>query len=83
MYFEASPTCSATSVRKAITSWLVVSSISATRAASKPALASISATAASGTLPSRFQARTAASSTSSQACSLACSVQMAPISGSV
>ena len=83
MYFEASPTCSATLVRKAMTSWLVVCSISATRVASNPARASISATASSGILPSRFQARTAASSTSSQVRSLASSVQMAPISGSV
>ena len=66
-----------------MTSWLVVASISATRATSNAALASISATASSGTLPSLFHALTAAISTSSQACILACSVHTAPISGRV
>ena len=66
-----------------MTSWLVVASISLTRATSKAALASISRTASSGILPSLFQAFTAAISTSSQACILASSVQIAPISGSV
>ncbi len=66
-----------------MTSWFVVASISATRATSKSALASISATASSGTLPSLFHAFTAAISTSSQARILASSVHTAPISGSV
>ncbi len=66
-----------------MTSWLVVASISLTRATSNAAFSSISRTASSGILPSRFQAFTAAISTSSQACILASSVQIAPISGSV
>ena len=66
-----------------MTSWSVVFSISATRAGSKSAFSSISATASGGTLPKVDQARTAAISTASQARMRASSVQRAPISGRV
>src|SRR5680860_957728 len=81
MYLEASPTCSATFVRNAITSWWVVSSISFTRSTSKAALSRISARASSGTSPSSAQASHTASSTSSQVVILASSVHTATISG--
>ena len=81
MYLEASPTCSATLVRKAMTSCWVTSSISSTRATSKAALALISATASAGISPSSAQASQTAISTSSQVVILASSVQRAAISG--
>ena len=70
-----------TLVRKATTSWLVVFSISSVRSTLNAALASISARSSAGMTPRRAHARHTASSTSSQRCSLASSVQMAAISG--
>ena len=60
----ASPTCSLTLVRKAMTSWRTSASISRMRSTSKPALALIVSEASWGTRPRRQLASVAAISTS-------------------
>ena len=79
----AGPTFSSTAVRKAMTSWRVVSSISRIRSTSKAALSRITAMSASGMRPSRHQASHTASSTSSQAAKRLSRVHKRPISGRV
>ena len=83
MYFESSPTYSATFVRKAMTSWFVTFSISLTRGRSNFALARMFAAASCGISPSSAMASQAAISTSSMVSNSCCSVQILPISGFV
>ncbi len=83
MWRPASPTCSFTLVRKAITSWRTSASISRIRSTLKAAFALIVATASAGTRPSSQLASVAAISTSSQLWNLASSLQRLPISGRV
>jgi hypothetical protein len=81
MYRASSPTCSATLVRKAITSCFTTASISSTRVASNAAFFFMLESADAGTIPSFAQASHARSSTFSQFLYLFSWDQTAAISG--